>query len=328
MKEIVSFFGDKSKVFVKLNNKAREYAESKGVSYKWLPQKSFNQKAVIKALQQADAGIIDIEPYGKEIFSEIKNTSKILIRFGVGYDQVDLTSASEHGIAIARTTGANTTAVSEMALLLMLAARRKLPSCEACIRDNKWTKEVGNEIIGATVGLLGFGVIGQRLAKLLQGFDCNIVVYDPFPKKEALAEYGATLVTKEELFEMADVVSIHTPYMKETHHIVNEKMLNLMKQDAVIINTARGNLVDEEALYQVLKSNKIAGAAFDVFATEPLPAESPLRTLSNMLITPHASSQTVESLWNIYKMAIDIAGDFFEGKESQHILNPDYKEYI
>jgi len=251
-----------------------------------------------------------------------------LVRFGVGFDQVDLEAASRNGIAVARTTAANTTAVAEMALMLMLAARRKLPEYERCIHEGNWNKEVGHEIIGSTVGILGFGVIGQRLARLLKGFDCHVIVYDPFPKPEAFEACNADLVTIEELFKSADAISIHTPYNKDTHHLVSKELLSMMKPEAVIVNTARGNLVDEEALYEVLKEKKIAGAAFDVFAVEPLPLDSSLRELTNMIITPHVSSQTAESLWNIFKTAIDIAADFFAGKDSQHILNPEYKEYI
>ena len=134
------------------------------------------------------------------------------------------------------------------------------------------------------------------------------------------------LVTLEELFCQGDVISIHVPYTEKTHHMVNSKTLKMMKPTAVIINTARGNIIDEKALYEALKSGEIAGAGMDVFAKEPLPIDSPLLTLENAVITPHVSSQTVESLWNIYKMAIDISADFFEGKGSPHILNQDYKE--
>lgn len=326
MKKIVSFFGDKSEVFMDLNEKAKEYAKGRKIEYQWIPQLPFNRSEVISQLQRADAGIIDVESFGEETFSQLEQGAKLLIRFGVGFDQVDLEAATKAGIAIARTTAANTTAVAEMALMLMLATRRKLARYEACTRIGNWEKMVGNEIIGSTVGIVGFGVIGRRLAKLLQGFDCNLIVYDPFPNQEALKEAGASLVTLEELFANADAISIHTPYSAETHHMVNKKLLSLMKPTSVIVNTARGNLVDEDDLYQVLRNRKIAGAGFDVFAQEPLPLDSPLLALDNMVLTPHVSSQTYESLWNIYKVAIDIAADVFEGKESRHILNPEYQK--
>lgn len=326
MRKIVSFFGEESQVFKDLNKRADEYARTHGFEYKWVIQSPYNKKNVVEELQKADAGIIDIEPYDGEVFEQIKDSAKLLIRFGVGFDQVDLKAASNYGIAIARTTAANTTAVAEMALMLMLNARRKFPAYEACAKAGEWTKEVGHEVIGSTVGIVGFGVIGQRLAELLSGFGCKILVYDPQPKEEALQRYGAEVMSLEEVMRKADAISIHTPYNAETHNMINSEKLALMKPEAVLVNTARGRLVDEEALYKALKEEKIAAAAFDVFATEPLPLDSPLRHLSNMIITPHVSSQTVESLWNIYKVAIDIAADFFAGKDSRHILNPDYKD--
>ena len=326
MKKIVSFFGDKSEIFYQLNDRAKEYAKSLNMEYRWVPQLPFSEENVIKELQNADAGIIDIEPYGESIFSQIKDSGKLLVRFGVGYDKVDLKSASKNGIAVARTTGANTTAVAEMALTLMLSCKRRISKYQARAKAGEWVKDIGNEIIGSTVGIIGYGCIGQRLAKLLRGFDCRILAYDPFPKKEIMERDGVELVTLEELFCQGDVISIHVPYTEKTHHMVNSKTLKMMKPTAVIINTARGNIIDEKALYEALKSGEIAGAGMDVFAKEPLPIDSPLLTLENAVITPHVSSQTVDSLWNIYKMAIDISADFFEGKGSPHILNQDYKE--
>lgn len=328
MKKIVSFFGDKSEIFCELNRRAEEYAGSLGLEYRWAPQLPFSEESVIRELQNADAGIIDIEPYGESIFSQVKDSAKLLVRFGVGFDKVDLKAASANGIAVARTTGANTTAVAEMALTLMLSCRRRISKYQARTRSGEWVKDIGNEIIGSTVGIIGYGCIGRRLARLLGGFDCRILAYDPFPKKEVMEADGVELVTLEELFRQADAISIHVPYTEQTHHMVNKDTLALMKPTAVIVNTARGNIIDEDALYEALKSGQIAGAGVDVFAQEPLSLDSPLLTLENAVLTPHVSSQTVESLWNIYKMAIDISADFFAGKGSPHILNQDYAEHL
>lgn len=321
MKKIVSFFGEDSNSFAFLNKKAKEYALAKNLDYEWIIQAPFDEQSVIRSLQQADAGIIDVEPYGEPIFSMIDQRTKILVRFGVGYDKVDLHAASAHHIAIARTTGANTTAVAEMALTLMLNVKRMIAQNIQCVEKNGWEKQVAHEIIGSTVGIVGFGAIGRQLAKLLKGFDCRILAFDPYPNMAALEEAGAELVSLEQLFQRADAVSIHVPLCNDTKNLVNETLLDYMKPSAVIINTSRGGVVDENALYKALKNGRIAGAGIDVFAKEPLPPDSPLRTLSNVVLTPHVSSQTYESLWNIYKMAIDIIADYFEGKRSEHILN-------
>ena len=315
-------------MFCCLNRKAEEYAASLGIEYRWAPQLPFSEENVIRELQNADAGIIDIEPYGESVFSQVKDSTKLMVRFGVGFDKVDLKAASRNGIAIARTTGANTTAVAEMALTLMLTCRRRMNLYQARTRAGEWVKDIGNELIGSTVGIIGYGNIGRRLAKLLKGFDCRILAYDPFPNEEAAKADGVELVALEEILTQSDAISIHVPYTKETHHMINRETLTLMKPTAVIVNTARGNIIDEDALYQALKSGQIAGAGVDVFAAEPLSVESPLLTLENAVLTPHVSSQTMESLWNIYKMAIDISADFFAGKDSPHILNRDYADHV
>lgn len=325
MKKIVSFFGDRSEVFVELNERAGEYAKELGYEYIWAPQLPYDRDEVIRFLNEADAGIIDVEPYNDEVFSKLSSCVKILVRFGVGFDKVDLAAASQCGLAIARTTGANTLGVAEMAVTLMLAARRKLKINQTCVDSGVWAKNVANETIGSTVGIVGFGAIGQVVAELLKGFRCRIISYDPCPNKELMDSMGVELVGLEELFETADAITLHTPYSKQTHHLVDAKMLARMRETAVIVNTSRGNIIDEQALYEALSAGKIGGAALDVFATEPLPLSSPLIGLDNIILTPHVSSQTMESLWSIYKMAIDITADFFAGNDSPHILNPDYK---
>ncbi len=325
MKRIVSFFGDTSDIFAELNKKAEAYANGLGHEYKWELQMPFSQEKVLRALNEADVGIIDVEPYNDEIFGQLNGRTKLLVRFGVGYDKVDLEAATRRGLAIARTTGANTLGVAEMAVTLMLAARRKLKVNQKCVVSGKWEKNVARETIGSTVGIMGFGAIGQTVAELLKGFRCRLVAYDPFPNVELMKQKNVELVSLEELFRISDAITLHVPYSKQTHHIVDLKMLSLMKDTAVIVNTSRGNIIDEDALYTVLKAGKIGGAALDVFAQEPLETDSPLIGLDNIILTPHVSSQTVESLWSIFKMAIDIADDFLNGKDSPHILNPDYK---
>jgi phosphoglycerate dehydrogenase-like enzyme len=324
MKKIVSFFGDQSETFRLLNDRTKEYAASRNVEYLWVSQNPFNKKDVIGHLKNADAGIIDIEPYNEEIFKEIKGHTGILVRFGVGYDNVDIPAASKNGIAIARTTGANTLGVAEMALTLMMAARRELKPNMERVRIGKWEKIVVNETIGSTIGILGFGVIGRAFAELLQGFNANLIACDSLPNEEMAEKYHVKMVSADELFTTSDVISIHVPYSEGTYHLVDAKRLAQMKPASVIICTARGNIIDETALYEALKARRIRGAGLDVMAVEPLPIDSPLIGLDNCILTPHVSSQTMESLWRIYQMAVDISIDFFEGKESPHILNKDY----
>ena len=324
MKTIVSFFGDRSALFTALNARAADYARSLDLEYRWIPQLPFSEEEVVRELQNADAGIIDVEPYGEPIFSRVKDRTKLLVRFGVGYDKVDLKAASAAGIAVARTAGANTNAVAEMALTLLLSCNRRVKLAQTRTESGVWVKDVGHELIGATLGILGYGGIGRKLRQLVSGFGCRVLVCDHRLMAEEAEAERVERVSIEELFSRSDAVSVHIPSRPENDRLIGARLLGLMKPTAVLVNTARGSVLDEEALYDALKSGRLAGAGLDVFAHEPLPVDSPLLTLPNCLLTPHVASQTEESLWNIYAMALEIAADFFAGKGSPHILNPDY----
>ena len=329
MYKYVSFFGEQSPLFEELNNKARDYAQSLGIEYIWSPQKPYNVDEVVAQLNDADVGMIDVEPYDEKIFSRLNDRCKLLVRFGVGYDKVNLPDATAHGLAIARTTGANKTGVAEMALMMMLAAGRQVMLNRKTVASGVWEKNIGSELLGKKVGILGFGNIGVTLAKLLQGFDCEIVAYDVYPNEAAAKELGVRFTDLDEIISTCDAISVHLPYTKETDHIINKAAFDKMKKTAIIVCTARGNIIDENALYEALTTGKIAGAGLDVYATEPLSADSPLIGLDNIILTPHVSSQTYESLWATYKKGIDIAADFLNGKQlaSSDLLNPEYAEH-
>lgn len=327
MKRIVSLYAVHSDYFDAMNERAKEYAASKGYEYEWIPMAPFSNEAAIEALKGADAGIIDVEPYTSAIFEEIKDRCKILVRYGVGFDAVNLADASKAGIAISRTVGANSQAVAEMALTLIMAAKRQLPLNIKLTAEGTWERNVGNEMLGKKVGILGFGNIGRRLAKLFSGFDAEIYAYDPYLSEEKCAEAGAKKADLETIFSECDAISVHLPYTKDTDHLIGAELIGKMKPTSVLVCTARGNIVDEDALADALKAGKILGAGLDVFGKEPLPTDSPLIGLPNAVLTPHVSAQTDEATWNMYSMAIDIAADFLDGKDlGRLILNPEYKQ--
>ncbi len=324
MKKVVCLYGTPSVLYNQLNDRAKEYAASRGLEYEWVPMQPFTPEAAVSALKGADAGIIDVEPYNKEIFSQINDTVKILVRYGVGFDAVNLQDATDAGIAISRTTAANSESVAEMAFSMIMAAKRQFPLNVKCVETGAWVRNIGSEMLGKKVGILGFGAIGRRLAKLFSGFDAEIWCYDPFLSDEAALEAGAVKKEIDEIFRECDAISIHVPYTKENHHIVNAERIAMMKETSVLVCTARGNLVDEDALAEALKEHRILGAGLDVFAQEPLPVTSPLIGLDNVILTPHVSAQTHEALWNMYEKAINIAADFLEGKDIRRdLLNPD-----
>ncbi len=328
MYKIVSFFGERGLAFDYLNEEASKYANSLGLQYDWIPQNPYDKEDVIVAMQHSDAAIIDIQPYDESIFSKVYESIKIMVRFGVGYEAVDLVAASKKGIAIARTPGANTKGVAEMAITLMLAVKRRLNENQACVASGNWIKNVSHETAGSVLGIIGFGAIGQMVARFMAGFNCEIIAYDPYPNIKLAKELNVRLTDIDEVFERADIITLHVPYNKETHNLVNMNRLVQMKKTAIIVNTSRGNIINEQALYEALTQKEISGAALDVFAHEPLNPNSPLIGLGNVVLTPHVSSQTYESLWRIYKMAIDTISDFFAGKDPSNILNPEYKKAV
>lgn len=326
MKKIVCLYGAPSDITDQMNKRSAEYAATRGAEYVWTPQQPWSVESAVEALKDADAGIIDVEKYDKEIFSKISGRCRLLVRYGVGFDAVNLKDASVNHIAIARTTGANSESVAEMAFAMIMAAKRNMIINDGNVRNNRWKRTIGQEMLGKKLGILGFGAIGRRLATLFSGFNVDVAVYDPYLKPEQAEAAGAHIEDLDTIFRTCDAISIHVPYTNETHHLVSAERLALMKKTAVLVCTSRGNIVDEEALAVALKDHRILGAGLDVFSREPLPADSPLIGLDNVILTPHVSAQTEDALWNMYKKAIDISVDFLEGKDiGRDLLNPDYR---
>ena len=321
MKRIVSLYGTHNPLYDELNARAKKYAESKGLEYAWFPMQPFTEEAAVEVLKNADAGIIDIEQYDERIFSQIHNRNKLLVRFGVGYDAVNLQDATKYGIRIARTQGANATGVAEYALLLIMALRRKLAEGIRCVKNGGWSKVIGHETIGMTVGILGFGAVGRTFAKLLQGFGCRILVYDSYHDEAAAKELNCIYTDAETIFRESDAITVHLALNDDTKGFVNADRIAMMKPDAVIVNTARGPIIDDTALCKAIKENRIGGAGLDVFTVEPIPADAPCLGLDNVILTPHVASSTVESLWQIYQSAIDIADNYFRGEPDSRMLN-------
>lgn len=251
-----------------------------------------DQKEMIK---DAYAIIAGTEKYDADMLSGAENL-KVIIRFGVGTDNFDLAAMREKGIAVG--VIANYNSVAEFALTLMLGMIKNLPKFDATVREGKWTRYPMGELSGKTVGLVGFGRIGRRLGELLKGFGVNLLVHDPYMPGEAIAAFGAAPVSLEELLQQSDIVSLHLPATPQTRHLINAETLAHMKNGAYLVNTARGALIDEAALYDALVSGKLSGAALDVFETEPVTKGNPLFDLPNIVLAPHVSAMSYETNYN------------------------------
>ena len=250
------------------------------------------QKELIK---DAFAIIAGTEKYDEDMLSGCQKL-KTIIRFGVGTDNFDLDFMKKMGIQVG--VVANHNAVAEFALTLILASMKNLPRYDMTIREGKWNRFSMKELNRKTVGIIGFGRIGMRLAELLAGFDVEILFYDPYIDYEAAKARNVTSVSLDELLRRSDVVSLHLPLTSDTYHLINAETISKMKNGAYLINTSRGSLVDENALYDALVSQKLSGAGLDVFEREPVEEKNPLLQLSNNVLAPHVSALTYETNYN------------------------------
>lgn len=221
---------------------------------------------------------------------------KGIVVHGAGVDQVDVAAAAELGIKVVNLPGINANAVAELTLGLMLASLRQIPLADRLLRTSSWENSLrrGTELAGKTVGLIGFGQIGRRVATLLQPFNVRLLVTNRSVPKEVGINFE--LVSLEKLLTESDIVSLHVPLSDTTRHLLNEQRLTMLKPGAIIINTARGALIEQAALRKALLSGRLAGAALDVFDPEPLPPTDPLLQMDNVIVTPHLGGSTEECL--------------------------------
>ena len=232
----------------------------------------------------------------KELIEKADNC-KIIARVGVGLDNIDEDAAKAKNIQVINAVEAAMTAVAELVLALMLSLARQIPRGDRAIRNGEWLKKElkGTELKGKYLGIIGCGNIGKRLGRLAKGLYMNIIGFDVIPIDEEFSkDVGLMKADLDTLLQSSDYISLHVPLLDSTHHMINEEKLSLMKNTAKIINTSRGGVIDENALYEALKNGKLGGAALDVFENEPA-TNSKLATLDNVILTPHIGAQTKEA---------------------------------
>jgi D-3-phosphoglycerate dehydrogenase len=224
----------------------------------------------------------------------LKNADRlrVIARYGVGVDNVDLEAAREKGIVVTNTPGANSISVAELALGLILALARQIPEAVEAVHQGKWPRFAGLSLEGKSIGILGLGAIGRQLARRLAGFDCRIVAHDPFVDAAVASDLHVELTTRDDVLRQADFLSLHLPLLPETRGLVNDTFLGKMKPGSYLINTARGELIDEAALLKALQTGHLKGAGLDAFAIEPPNPKNLLLTLPQVVATPHLGAQT------------------------------------
>lgn len=273
-------------------------------SYDEFLNKSKDAAGLIVGVDEIDKAFIDSCP-----------NLKVICKFGVGLDNIDVEYAKSKDIYVGRTIGTNTNAVAEHVISLILADAKKLYSSIKSVKENKWIKLTGSEVKGKTLGIIGFGSIGQRTAELTSNLGMEILAYDIAEIKIDPNLLDTELIkvsSLENIIENSDYISLNIPLTKETRNLISVNELERMKETACLVNAARGGVVDETALYEALSNNVIRSAFFDVFSTEPPSKDEPLLTLDNFILTPHVASRTIESETRTCNLSASIVVDKLE----------------
>ncbi|MEC9488103.1 MAG: D-glycerate dehydrogenase [Halanaerobium sp.] len=314
------------KVFVtrRIPEKGLELLAGKYTVEVWPEETAPPKEALIEKVREAQ-GLVSLlsDPVDREVI-EAGSELKVIANYAVGYDNIDIAAASRHGIQVTNTPGVLTDATADLAFALLMSTARRIVEADHYTRAGMWKGwgpklMLGQEVSGSSLGIIGLGRIGAAMAKRGAGFGMDLYYTSRSPHPEVEAELGITRLELEELLQNCDFISLHCPLTEETEGLIGEQELKLMKEDAILVNTARGKVVDQDALYRALKEGWIAGAGLDVFDPEPLPAGHPILKLDNVVVAPHigsAGSRTRE------KMAEMVAKDVISVLEGRQPENP------
>jgi D-3-phosphoglycerate dehydrogenase len=276
----------------------------------------------IAVVKDTDVLVVGLQRITEKVLAA-GNRLKVIGRCGVGLDNIDLKAAGLRGIPVVYAPGANAQTVADFAMALMFSLARKINQAERMVRDGRWQRVMGSDVWGKTLGIFGLGQIGFNVAKRARGFDMRVLAYDVVQNVPLSREIGIEYKRKAEILAEADFITLHLPLTEDTRRYIGAGEFKCMKKNAILINTSRGGIVDEEALYHALKEGAIAGAALDVFEKEP-PGKSPLTGLDNFMGTPHIGGVTYEA---IARIGLTVAEDILsvlKGQPPKYMANKDY----
>lgn len=285
-------------------------------------------------IQGQDTEIIVIE--ADFMFREVFEKAPKLKFLGVcraDVTHVDLEAATEHGVLVVNTPARNDVAVAELTVGLMLGLARHVPAAHNMVTSRSWVDPTaayftwrGTELTGKTVGIVGFGAIGRKVAKMISGFETTILVYDPYVAPEPLEQLGARAVELDELMARSDIVTLHCSVTQDSMGLISEQRIALMKPTAYLVNAASTFVIDMNAIVDALQNKRIAGAAFDVFETWPVKADSPLLDLDNVVLTPHIGGATFETVVRYSQMMADDIDRFMRGERPKNLVNTQVRD--
>ncbi len=310
-------------IFLKAGDEVDRYLASHGMETVYRPwHGGRTEEELIGLLRAIDGAIVSTDPFTARVI-QAADRLRVISRTGVGYDAVDVPAATKHGILVTTTPGVNRHAVADWALALMLCCARKIPEHLAEVRRGTWTRHKGMDLAEKTLGVVGLGTIGKEVAKRAKAFGMRVLACDPVPDHPFAERQGIAYVSLEDLLRQSDFISLHCFLNAATRHLINAERLALMKPTAFLINTARGGIVDTEALSQALRAKRIAGVGLDVFEGEPLSADSPLRGLETVYLTPHCAGSTLDARRRSGRMAAENLVRGLRGERPDGLVNPE-----
>jgi D-3-phosphoglycerate dehydrogenase len=263
----------------------------------------FSKEELINFLQDVDAAIIGLDKIDDEVLLALPNL-RMIAKYGVGLDNIDLEACKKRGVKIGWTGGVNKLSVAEMVIGNSISLLRNIYVSANQLSSGDWVKNGGQQLSNKVIGIIGVGHIGKEVIRLLKPFNCRILVNDVVNQDDFYSKEGVALATKDEIYKSADVITIHTPFTSETKNLINRETLSLMKSSVVIINTARGGIVDENSLQEALVNHKIGGASLDVYEEEP-PKNKALLSIPNLICTPHIGGNSYEAVLAMGTSAIN-----------------------
>jgi len=299
-----------------------DYLKAHGCELKLIPQgKKLSETELLECASESDAMIVAVEQITDRVIQAATNL-KVIAKHGAGVDNIDMAAATGKGIVVTSAPGANSDAVADLTIGLFLALARQIPFADSSVKAGEWPRLIGTQFNKKTLGIIGVGQIGKRVARRAMGFDMEVLVYDVVEDREFAEKTGAKYLPLDEVLAKSDFISLHVPLTESTRHLIGARELGLMKQSAFLVNVARGGVVDEEALLEALNQKQIGGAAADVFSQEP-PKGNPLLEIKNLIATPHMGMYTHEALIETGMICVRNIVDALEGRKPQFLNNPE-----
>lgn len=310
-------------VFLKAGDAVDQYLAAEGmepIHHPWHGGRT--EEELIELLRGINGAIVSTDPFTARVI-EAAADLRVLSRTGVGYDAVDVAAATRRGVIVTTTPGVNRHAVADWALSLILCCARRVPQNLAEVPRGDWGRYEGMDLDGKTLGVVGLGTIGKEVAKRARAFGMRLLAFDPAQDPAFAERHDIAYVSLDALLRQSDFVTVHCFLNAGTRHLINAERLRLMKPTAFLVNTARGGIVDTAALAQALRAGRIAGAGLDVFEGEPLAADSPLRGLDNVYLSPHCAGATLDARERSGRMAAENLVRGLRGERPEGIVNPE-----